>query len=74
MQISTALQDETLDEIVRDKVPVIAYLMNGFQLKGSILDHDDAVAVLETDGRHQIVYKHAISTVSPMRPLKCLKN
>lgn len=74
MQISTALQDETLDEIVRDKVPVIAYLMNGFQLKGNILDHDDAVAVLETDGRHQIVYKHAISTVSPMRPLKCLKN
>lgn len=74
MRISTDLQDDTLEEIIQEKIPVIAYLMNGFQLKGTILDHDDAVAVLETDGRQQIVYKHAISTVSPMRPLKCLKN
>lgn len=73
MHISTALQDDSLEEIIREKIPVIAYLMNGFQLKGTILDHDDAVAILETEGRHQIVYKHAISTVSPMRPLKCLK-
>ena len=74
MRISTDLQDDTLEEIIQEKIPVIAYLMNGFQLKGTILDHDDVVAVLETDGRQQIVYKHAISTVSPMRPLKCLKN
>ena len=73
MHISTALEDDSLEEIIREKIPVIAYLMNGFQLKGTILDHDDAVAILETEGRHQIVYKHAISTVSPMRPLKCLK-
>lgn len=74
MRISTDLQDDTLEEIIQEKIPVIAYLMNGFQFKGTILDHDDAVAVLETDGRQQIIYKHAISTVSPMRPLKCLKN
>ena len=73
MRISTALQDETLDEVIKEKVPVIVYLMNGFQLKGSVLAHDDAVAVLEIDGRHQIVYKHAISTVAPARLLKCLK-
>lgn len=74
MRISTDLQDDTLEEIIQEKIPVIAYLVNGFQLKGTILDHDDAVAVLATDGRQQIIYKHAISTVSPMRPLKCLKN
>ena len=74
MHISTALQDETLEEMIQDKIPVIAYLMNGFQLKGTILDHDDAVAVLKTDGRHQVVYKHAISTISPMRALKCMKD
>ena len=74
MHISTALQDETMEEMIQDKVPVIAYLMNGFQLKGTILDHDDAVTVLETDGRHQVVYKHAISTISPMRALKCMKD
>ena len=74
MHISSALQDETMEEIIEEKIPVIAYLMNGFQLKGTILDHDDAVAVLETDGRHQVVYKHALSTISPMRPLKCMKD
>ena len=74
MHISTALQDETMEEMIQDKIPVIAYLMNGFQLKGTILDHDDAVAVLATGGRHQVVYKHAISTISPMRALKCMKD
>ena len=72
MHISTALHDDLLDEIIQ-KVPVTAFLMNGFQIKGMVLDHDDAVAVLETDSRQQIVYKHAISTIAPMRSLKSLK-
>lgn len=73
MHISTALHDDLLDEIIQEKVPVTAFLMNGFQIKGMVLDHDDAVAVLETDSRQQIVYKHAISTIAPMRSLKSLK-
>lgn len=72
MHISTALQDELLDEIVEGKTPVAVFLMNGFQLRGSILDHDDAVVVIENEGKHQMVYKHAISTVSPIRPFKSL--
>ena len=74
MQISTALQDAALKELIQERIPVTAFLMNGFQLKGTLLDHDDAVAVLETDGRQQIVYKHAISTITPTRALKGLKN
>lgn len=74
MQISTALQDAALKEIIQERIPVTAFLMNGFQLKGTILDHDDAVTVLETDGRQQIVYKHAISTITPTRALKGLKS
>jgi len=73
MHISTATENETLDELIEGRIPVVAYLMNGFQLKGTVLKHDDAVAILETDGHQQIVYKHAISTFSPARPLKCLK-
>ena len=73
MQISTALQEAALKEIIQEKIPVTAFLMNGFQLKGTLLDHDDAVAVLETDGRQQIVYKHVISTITPTRALKSLK-
>lgn len=73
MHVSTALQDELLDEIVDDKVPVTVFLMNGFQIRGTVADHDDAIVVLETEGKQQIVYKHAISTIIPFRSLKGLK-
>ena len=73
MHISTALQDDLLNEIVDEKVPVTVYLMNGFQIRGTVADHDDAVVVLEIEGKQQIVYKHAISTIIPFRPLKVLK-
>lgn len=72
MHISTALQDELLDEITEQKVPVTVFLMNGFQIRGMILDHDDAVLVLEADSKQQIVYKHAISTIIPFEPLNNL--
>ena len=72
MHISTALQDELLDEIVEEKTPVVVFLMNGFQLRGTVLDHDDAVVVVENEGKQQMVFKHAISTVSPIRPFKSI--
>lgn len=72
MHMSTALQDDLLDEIIAGKIPVTVFLMNGFQIKGLILDHDDAVAVLAVEGKQQIVYKHAVSTIIPMRPLQSI--
>ena len=44
--------------------------MNGFQLRGVITGYDSFVVVLVTDGRQQMIYKHAISTLAPMKPLK----
>lgn len=73
MHISTALQDDLLNEIVDEKVPVTIFLMNGFQIRGMIADHDDAIVVVEADGKQQLIYKHAISTITPFRPLKALK-
>ena len=73
MHISTALQDDLLNEIVDEKVPVTVFLMSGFQIRGVMIDHDDAVVVLDVEGRQQIVYKHAISTIIPIHPLKALK-
>lgn len=61
-----------LDEITEQKIPVTVFLMNGFQIRGMIMDHDDAVLVLEADGKQQIVYKHAVSTIIPFRPLNNL--
>ena len=64
------LQDAILKEVRRDKVPVTLFLMNGFQLRGTITGYDSFVVVLVTDGRQQMIYKHAISTLAPSRPLK----
>ena len=64
------LQDAILSEIRREKVPVTMFLMNGFQLRGTITGYDSFVVVLVTDGKQQMIYKHAISTLAPIRPLK----
>ena len=64
------LQDAILKELRREKVPVTLFLMNGFQLRGTVSGYDNFVVVLVTDGKQQMIYKHAISTLAPIRPLK----
>ena len=64
------LQEAILKEVRRDKVPVTLFLMNGFQLRGIITGYDNFVVVLVSDGKQQMIYKHAISTLAPMKPLK----
>ena len=64
------LQEAILEEICRDRVPVTLFLMNGFQLRGTITGYDSFVVVLVSDGKQQMIYKHAISTLAPIRPLK----
>ena len=64
------LQEAVLREVRRDRVPVTMFLMNGFQLRGIITGYDSFVVVLVTDGKQQMIYKHAISTLAPLKPLK----
>jgi len=64
------LQDAILKEVIRDRVPLTLFLMNGFQLRGIITGFDSFVVVLVSDGKQQMIYKHAISTLAPMKPLK----
>ena len=64
------LQDAILKECRRERVPVTLFLMNGFQLRGIITGYDSFVVVLLSDGKQQMIYKHAISTLAPVRPLK----
>ena len=66
------LQDAILKEVRRDKVPVTLFLMNGVQLRGIVTGFDSFVVVLVTDGKQQMIYKHAISTLAPIRPLKAI--
>ncbi len=64
------LQDAILSEVRRDRVPVTLFLMNGFQLRGIVTGFDSFVVVLVSDGRQQMIYKHAISTLAPMKQIK----
>ena len=70
MAETNTLQEAILQEVRRDRVPVTLFLMNGFQLRGVITGFDNFVVVLVSDGKQQMIYKHAISTLAPIRPLK----
>ncbi|MDP2872965.1 MAG: RNA chaperone Hfq [Bacillota bacterium] len=64
------LQDALLNQIRRENLPVTVYLVNGVQLKGYVRGFDSFTVVLENDGKQLMVYKHAMSTVSPARPVE----
>ena len=70
MQNKANLQDIFLLRARRDKVPVTMFLMNGFQMRGTITGFDAFVVILDSDGKQQIIYKHAISTIAPIRPVE----
>ena len=69
MQKTQNLQDAVLNYIRREKIPVTLFLMNGFQLRGVVRSFDSFVVLIDADGRQQMIYKHAISTVAPARPV-----
>jgi host factor-I protein len=68
------LQDVFLNQVRKEHLPVTIYLTNGFQLKGLVKGFDNFTVILDTDGRQQLVYKHAISTISPMKLVNFIFN
>ena len=69
MQKTNNLQDIFLAQARRERRTVTLFLMNGFQMRGVITGFDAFVVVLTTDGKQQIICKHASSTIVPERPL-----
>ena len=69
MQKTQNLQDLFLNQARRDRQVVTLFLMNGFQMRGVVRGFDSFTVVLESDGKQQLIYKHAISTVVPPRPV-----
>jgi host factor-I protein len=63
------LQDSFLNQVRKENIPVTVYLVNGFQLKGMVRGFDNFTVILEFEGKQQMVYKHAISTVMPFKPI-----
>ncbi|MFA9557997.1 RNA chaperone Hfq [Evansella sp. AB-rgal1] len=61
------IQDQFLNQLRKENIPVTVFLTNGFQLRGFVKSFDNFTVILDTDGKQQLVYKHAISTFSPQR-------
>ena len=64
-----SLQDPFLNALRRERVPVSIYLVNGIKLQGQIESFDQFVILLQSDGRQQMIYKHAVSTMTPAVPV-----
>lgn len=66
------LQDTFLNLARKERIVVTIYLVNGFQFKGIVKGFDNYIVILDCDGKQQLVYKHAISTIAPSRPISIL--
>ena len=69
MQKVNNLQEIFLSQVRRERRSVTMFLMNGFQMRGYVTGFDAFTVILTTDGKQQVVYKHAISTIVPERPV-----
>ena len=69
MQKTQNLQDTFLNQARRERIMVTVFLMNGFQLRGTVRGFDSFVVFVDSDGKQQMIYKHAISTIAPARNL-----
>jgi host factor-I protein len=65
---SQGLQDPYLNQLRKDKIPVVIFLTNGVRLKGVIKGFDSFVILLK-DAEQQLIYKHAVSTIIPEKDI-----
>ncbi len=63
------LQEKILSTARRDRLNVTVFLMNGYQIRGEIIGHDSFLVCLNVGGRQNVIYKHAISTIIPEKPI-----
>ncbi len=66
------IQDSFLNQIRKENIPVTVYLTNGFQIRGHVKAFDNFTIVVDSEGRQQLIYKHAVSTFSPSRAVSLL--
>lgn len=69
MQTKSNLQEIFLTRARKQGVSVTVFLVNGFQLRGTVTGFDNFTVVLDTDGKQQVIYKHAISTIVPQHAI-----
>ncbi|GIO31117.1 MULTISPECIES: RNA chaperone Hfq [Paenibacillus] len=73
MNKSINIQDTFLNQLRKENIPVTIFLVNGFQIRGTIKAFDNFTVVVDTDGKQQMLFKHAISTVTPQRNVSLMQ-
>ena len=63
-------QDQFLNQTRKNRTPLTVFLMNGFQMKGVVTGFDSFIVMLSSEGKQQMIYKHAISTLVPLQPVR----
>jgi len=69
MKQNINFQDSFLTQARKGRVSLVVFLVNGFQLRGILTGFDNFVILLQTDGKQQMIYKHAVSTIVPEQPI-----
>ena len=69
MKQTVNFQDSFLSQARKGRTPLVVFLMNGFQLRGVLTGFDNFVILLQTEGKQQMIYKHAVSTIVPEQPI-----
>ncbi len=69
MQKTMNIQDSFLSLARKEKSQLTLFLMNGFQMRGFVTGYDSFTVILDCEGKQELIYKHAISTIIPARPL-----
>ena len=66
------LQDNFLNQVRKEGISVTIHLVNGFQIKGTVRGFDNFIIMVDSLGKQQMIYKHAVSTITPAQPVKVL--
>lgn len=65
------VQDTLLNTVKKEKIPVSIHVTNGFQIKNALIRaFDNFVLLVEVDGKQMMIYKHAVSTITPEKLLQ----
>ena len=72
MKTNINLQDFFLNKVRKENISITIYLINGYQLKGLVKGFDNYTIVLDSEGKQHLIYKHAISTITPTKVINFL--
>ena len=70
MKQNVNLQDVFLNKVRKENIGITIFLINGYQIKGYVKGFDNYTIILESEGKQQLIYKHAISNIIPIKPIE----